>query len=144
MSFFKKVKNAFSSGVKSSIDGPGSFSWRQETIPVSITFTGKADVESEIEKVTFTVRKPLGADETEKDVPKFVWEDTTAVSIPAGGTGTRHYEIPIPIGLISSGVGSNRVDLKESSDVELVTAIKVAGTVMTSNKHRRLRVVEIE
>src|SRR5690625_7786943 len=71
MSFLKKLKGAFKSGVKFSADVSDSFNWRQGEIPVSLTFTGNPEKESTIEKIEFTIRKPTSGGEPDQNSPYY-------------------------------------------------------------------------
>jgi len=143
MSFLKKLKGAFKSGVKFSADVSDSFNWRQGEIPVSLTFTGNPEKESTIEKIEFTIRKPTSGGEPDQNSPYYTWEHTEAFPLAAGAQDVKHFNIPLPAGTVDMGRSSrNLAELKNQRDVEMRITVKIEGVMVGSSQHRRMRVVE--
>lgn len=142
MSLFKKIKKAFSGGVKTSIEVPDSFSWNQDSLPVTITFTGTGESAAEIERITFTVRGIVEAGEQNQNNPYLEWQEQADFSVAPEAEEVRQFDMPLPSGTVDTVNSRGLNELKKLRQVELVIAIKVAGVKITGSKHRKLKVVE--
>lgn len=99
MSLFNAVRKLFGGGggVDVALITPQTFTWRDDSIPVTLTFTGHASESRTIESLRFTLEEPN--QDSERHTFSYPWESVQTIEVPAGSQTTVDVEIPLPFDL---------------------------------------------